>query len=68
MPIYYLWRPNLQDEADNHVVELAIAGQAHWLITQNMRDFKNAELRFTELAFFTPEQILRGEQNGNVDD
>ncbi|MFN5612851.1 MAG: putative toxin-antitoxin system toxin component, PIN family, partial [Pseudanabaena sp.] len=24
--IYYLWRPNLRDEADNHLIELAIAG------------------------------------------
>ncbi|HBC42614.1 MAG TPA: putative toxin-antitoxin system toxin component, PIN family, partial [Pseudanabaena sp.] len=26
--IYYLWRPNLKDEADNHLIELAIAGNA----------------------------------------
>jgi predicted transcriptional regulator len=24
--VYYAWRPNLPDEADNHLVELAIAG------------------------------------------
>ena len=24
--IYYAWRPNLRDEADNHVIELAVAG------------------------------------------
>ena len=24
--VYYLWRPNLPDEADNHLVELAVAG------------------------------------------
>ena len=26
--VYYLWRPNLPDEADNHLVELAVAGGA----------------------------------------
>ena len=26
--VYYLWRPNLRDEADNHLVELAVAGGA----------------------------------------
>nr|WP_309742976.1 putative toxin-antitoxin system toxin component, PIN family [Chamaesiphon sp. OTE_20_metabat_361] len=26
--IYYSWRPNLRDEGDNHVIELAIAGNA----------------------------------------
>ena len=24
--VYYGWRPNLADEADNHLVELAVAG------------------------------------------
>ena len=28
VPIAYLWRPNLPDEGDNHVVELAVAGMA----------------------------------------
>ena len=26
--VYYAWRPNLPDEADNHLVELAVAGGA----------------------------------------
>lgn len=25
--IYFVWRPNLPDEADNHLVELAAAGR-----------------------------------------
>jgi len=28
----YLWRPNLKDEADNHLVELAIAANANTLL------------------------------------
>ncbi|WP_422133014.1 MULTISPECIES: PIN domain-containing protein [unclassified Endozoicomonas] len=31
--IYYLWRPKLPDEADNHLVELAMAGGASHIIT-----------------------------------
>ena len=26
--VYYRWRPNLPDESDNHLVELAVAGGA----------------------------------------
>jgi putative PIN family toxin of toxin-antitoxin system len=26
--VFYLWRPNLPDEQDNHLVELAVAGMA----------------------------------------
>ena len=26
--VFFAWRPNLPDEADNHLVELAVAGNA----------------------------------------
>ncbi|MCP5231032.1 MAG: putative toxin-antitoxin system toxin component, PIN family [Zoogloeaceae bacterium] len=58
VPIYYLWRPNLPDEADNHLLELAAAGNAQWIVTNNVRDFKRAELRFPDIRILTPEQIL----------
>jgi putative PIN family toxin of toxin-antitoxin system len=58
--IYYLWRPNLRDEADNHLIELAIAGHASMIATNNLRDFRSPELLFPELRILTPEQILRG--------
>lgn len=57
--IYYLWRPNLKDEADNHLVELAVAGNAQIIATNNIKDFKNAELLFPNLAILKPEQIIR---------
>jgi len=58
--IFYAWRPNLRDEADNHVVELAVAGTAEAIVTANVRDFKvAAELRFPKLAVLTPAQLLR---------
>jgi predicted nucleic acid-binding protein len=37
--IYFLWRPNLPDEADNHVMELAVAAQAGVIVTHNRTDF-----------------------------
>ena len=56
--IYYLWRPNLRDEADNHVVELAISGHAEYIVTYNIRDFKNAQLHFPNLQIVKPEYLL----------
>ncbi|MGK7932235.1 MAG: putative toxin-antitoxin system toxin component, PIN family [Microcystaceae cyanobacterium] len=57
--IYYLWRPNLPDEADNHLIELAIAGNASFLVTYNLKDFKRAELLFPNLSILKPEIMLR---------
>mgnify|MGYP001262211008 CR=1 FL=1 len=57
--VHYLWRPNLRDEGDNHVLELAVAGGAEVVVTQNVRDFARAELRFPELSVLTPTQFLR---------
>ena len=42
--VFYGWRPNLPDEADNHLIELAIAGGADVIITHNIRDIKRGEL------------------------
>jgi putative PIN family toxin of toxin-antitoxin system len=56
--IYYLWRPNLRDEGDNHLIELAIAGNAKLIVTSNIKDFQNSELLFPNLSILKPEQIL----------
>ena len=61
VPIYYLWRPNIADEADNFLIELALAGNATHIVTNNIRDLKSAELRFPELKIITPAKLLRGE-------
>ncbi|AFZ30341.1 protein of unknown function DUF132 [Gloeocapsa sp. PCC 7428] len=58
MRIYYLWRPNLIDEADNHLIELAIAGNASIIVTHNTKDFKQAELSFPELSILKPEEMV----------
>jgi uncharacterized protein len=57
--VQYLWRPNLPDEADNHVLELAVAGGAEAIVTQNVRDFRRGELHFPEVLVLTPSEFLR---------
>jgi uncharacterized protein len=57
--IYYAWRPNLGDEADNHLMELAVAGQADYLVTRNVRDLRGGELKFPQISVVTPTQLLK---------
>lgn len=57
--IYYGWRPNLPDEGDNHLVELAVAGGARVIVTRNLRDLERMDLRFPALKLMTPEDLLR---------
>ena len=61
VPIYYLWRPNIKDEGDNFLIELALAGNATHIITNNVSDLTSSELIFPELKIVKPEQMLRGE-------
>lgn len=56
--VFYAWRPNLPDEADNHLVELAVAGNASAIVMRNTRDLARGELRFPLLKVLTPEQCL----------
>jgi putative PIN family toxin of toxin-antitoxin system len=56
--IYFGWRPNLPDEGDNHVIELAIAGGARMIITHNIRDLARGELRLGNLRTVTPAEFL----------
>ena len=56
--LYYMWRPNLKDEGDNHIIELAVAAGANYVVTNNVRDFRAAELRFDEIHIVTPIQLL----------
>ena len=47
------------DEADNHLVELALAGGADAIITNNVRDVRRGELAFPHLQILTPAQFLK---------
>jgi putative PIN family toxin of toxin-antitoxin system len=56
--IHFLWCPNLPDEADNHVLELAVAAQARYIITENVRDFARGELLFPQMRVRTARSFL----------
>ena len=57
--VFYAWRPNLRDEGDNHLVELAVAGSARLIITNNVADFAGSELRFPSIRALRPEEALK---------
>ena len=61
VPIYYLWRPNLKDDSDNFLIELALAGNSRTIVTNNVKDLRAAELKFDELRILKPQQSLRGD-------
>ena len=47
--ISFLWHPNLPDEADNHLIELAVAGNADWIVTGNTRDISYGRIDVRQL-------------------
>ena len=58
--IYFRWRPNLRDESDNMLFELAVASRSKWLITSNVRDFTvDKELRSEGITIGTPAQFVQ---------
>lgn len=54
----YLWRPNLKDEGDNFILEIAVAASPCTIVTHNVRDFISSDLRFHEVWIKTPQQTL----------
>ncbi len=57
--IYFLWRPNLPDESDNHLVELAAAGGASVIVTNNVRDFEGEQMDFLNIRAVTPGTFIK---------
>ncbi len=55
--IYYLWRPFLPDAKDDMVLELAVSAACDFIITHNLKDFKNVH-QFG-LDALTPQQFLK---------
>jgi putative PIN family toxin of toxin-antitoxin system len=57
---YFSFRPNLVDENDNIFLELAIASNCDYLITNNVRDFTSkSELKFDDLSVITPADFVK---------
>lgn len=56
--VYYRWRPNLVDEADHHLLELAIATGAEVIVTKNLRHLRSGELRFPQIRILRPDDLL----------
>lgn len=57
--VYYLWRPNLADEGDNHLVELGVAGGADFIVSRDLRNLRASQLQFPQLRPVSPEQFLK---------
>ena len=41
--IFYLWRPYLKDPYDDHILELAVAAGAKYVVSYNRKDFQGIE-------------------------
>ena len=54
-PIYYLWRPNVIDEGDNFLLELAVKSNSI-IVTLNGKDFKKSS-EFG-IKVMTPKEFL----------
>ncbi len=52
----FLWRPQLRDPQDDHVLELAINGQCPYIVTFNIRDFRGSDAFGVQAI--TPAQFL----------
>ncbi len=56
--VYYGWRPNLPDEGDNHLIELAVAGNAHAIVTYNKKDLMRGQLVWPDMKILSPPECL----------
>lgn len=59
VPIFRIWRPNLLDAGDDHVMELCIAGNAAALVTFNKKDFASATFSPAGMDVVTPSEFLK---------
>jgi putative PIN family toxin of toxin-antitoxin system len=56
---YFLFRPNLRDENDNIFVELALTSDAKYIITSNIKDFNNKQLKFADFEVINPADFVK---------
>ena len=57
--VYFASRPNLPDGADNHLIELAVAGAADIVVSRNLRHLARGELKFPGLRCLDPAAFLK---------
>ena len=55
--IYFLWRPQLSDPKDDHILELAVASGIDTIVTHNIKDFGGA--REFGIRAMTPGHFLK---------
>ena len=54
--IHFLWRPQLSDPKDDHVLELAVAAGSADIVTHNVKDFAGASM--FGVRILRPAQLL----------
>lgn len=64
--VHYRWRPNLRDEADNHIIELAMAGNAGAVVTWNIKDFGRGDLVLPDVSVMAPPDFLKTLKAGGL--
>ena len=57
--VQYLWRPNLPDEDDNFIMEIAVAASPCTIVTHNVRDFRGGEQVFAGIRIARPAEVLK---------
>ena len=48
----------LLNKKDNYLVELAVAGNADAIITHNVKDFQQSQLKFPQIKIKKPQDII----------
>ncbi len=57
--VYYLLRPNMIDEKDNIFMECAFVSESDYLVSSNIKDFRNSKLKGFLFQPVTPGDFLR---------
>ncbi|HUP00280.1 MAG TPA: PIN domain-containing protein [Gemmatimonadota bacterium] len=60
--IFFLWRPILKDAFDDHLMEVAVAGECQYVVTHNLGDFSGCAS--FGIHAITPGDFLRILQQG----
>ena len=56
--IHFLWRPQLPDQKDDHILELAVASGTGLIVTYNAKDFKG--IASFGVRSITPKELVEG--------